>query len=324
MFVSCCILLVQESTSNPNLSTVLKEKFGGLKKFLEVHPDTFIIGKDHPFNPNVYLRASLTDAELALIAAGGSLAQLGGKRKKGRGKKKGGIDRDSDNSSTVSELFGPGRGGSGSGSVSGYDDPHSGGGVAGRTNPFTGGGYGGQHGHPYPGGGGYGQMRPHPGGGVALSKSISGPSGGGAYIPRPSGFGQGMTVSSSRWAGHRGPTSMHSPAHTPQPPFMGPSHPTLSHHHSAPIMPRTDGYGMQGDGSGYGGGMGGGMGHPGHLPVHSAPAVPSATSLQSTARWNADLQQQQMMAAQLRVHSRDPSGRIDMDDSPSIMRRAPY
>lgn len=67
---------------------VLKEKFGGLKKFLEVHADTFLIGKDHPFNPNVYLRATLNDAEVALVQSGGTLAQGGPRRKKGSRKKK--------------------------------------------------------------------------------------------------------------------------------------------------------------------------------------------------------------------------------------------
>ncbi len=48
-----------EATSNGNLSAALKEKFGGLKKFLERHAGEFLLGADHPFNPHVYLRALL-------------------------------------------------------------------------------------------------------------------------------------------------------------------------------------------------------------------------------------------------------------------------
>ena len=49
-----------EATSSGNLSAALKEKFGGLKKFLERHAAEFLLGADHPFNPHVYLRALLT------------------------------------------------------------------------------------------------------------------------------------------------------------------------------------------------------------------------------------------------------------------------
>ncbi|ETV91839.1 hypothetical protein, variant 1 [Aphanomyces invadans] len=38
------------------LSVVLKEQFGGLKKFLEQYPAVFIVSSDHPFNPKVYLQ----------------------------------------------------------------------------------------------------------------------------------------------------------------------------------------------------------------------------------------------------------------------------
>jgi hypothetical protein len=80
--------MLQEATCNPTLTMVLKDKFGGLKKFLEIHADTFLIGKDHPFNPNVYLRQTLTEPEVALVQAGGTLAQNGPRRKKGGRKKK--------------------------------------------------------------------------------------------------------------------------------------------------------------------------------------------------------------------------------------------
>jgi len=48
--------LLQETTANSSLSIVLKDKFGGLKKFLEIYPTVFLISNDHPFNPKVYLR----------------------------------------------------------------------------------------------------------------------------------------------------------------------------------------------------------------------------------------------------------------------------
>jgi hypothetical protein len=34
---------------------MIKQKFGGLKRFLERHPDVFHLGSDHPFNPKVNL-----------------------------------------------------------------------------------------------------------------------------------------------------------------------------------------------------------------------------------------------------------------------------
>ena len=42
--------LLHSYTNNHGLSAMCKEKYGGLKKFLELHPDVFIIGPDHPFN----------------------------------------------------------------------------------------------------------------------------------------------------------------------------------------------------------------------------------------------------------------------------------
>jgi hypothetical protein len=81
--------MLQEATANPALSGVLKETFGGLKKFLEKFPAVFLISQDHPFNPHVYLRAGFTEEEQALIAIG-STDFLGHKskkkaRRKGRG-----------------------------------------------------------------------------------------------------------------------------------------------------------------------------------------------------------------------------------------------
>ena len=57
------------------MSTVLKERFGGLKKFLERHPDDFILASDHPFNPNVYLKDMLTTEEYAAVNRGESISR---------------------------------------------------------------------------------------------------------------------------------------------------------------------------------------------------------------------------------------------------------
>ncbi len=48
--------LLQEATGNAQLPAMVKEMFGGLKKFLEAHPHLFRIGTDHPFNPLVSLQ----------------------------------------------------------------------------------------------------------------------------------------------------------------------------------------------------------------------------------------------------------------------------
>ena len=62
--------ILAELTSIPNLSLKLKEKFGGLKKFLEQYPASFVVSNDHPFNPNVLLRCSLSPEHLELIDKG--------------------------------------------------------------------------------------------------------------------------------------------------------------------------------------------------------------------------------------------------------------
>lgn len=53
--------VLQEATGNTSLSSTLKERFGGLKRFLERFPTLFFISQDHPFNPHVYLRPLLTE-----------------------------------------------------------------------------------------------------------------------------------------------------------------------------------------------------------------------------------------------------------------------
>jgi hypothetical protein len=62
--------ILAELTSIPSLSLKLKEKFGGLKKFLEQFPACFVVSNDHPFNPNVLLRSSLSTEHLELIDKG--------------------------------------------------------------------------------------------------------------------------------------------------------------------------------------------------------------------------------------------------------------
>ena len=47
--------LLHNAMGNHSLPSMLKEKFGGLKRFLERHTDLFSIGTDHPFNPHVHL-----------------------------------------------------------------------------------------------------------------------------------------------------------------------------------------------------------------------------------------------------------------------------
>ncbi len=49
--------LIHSYTNNHRLSAMCKERFGGLKKFLEQHADLFAVGADHPFNPSVWLHA---------------------------------------------------------------------------------------------------------------------------------------------------------------------------------------------------------------------------------------------------------------------------
>ena len=65
--------LLQEATSNSGLSSTLKERFGGLKRFIEGYPDIFLVATDHRFNPLVYLCSGLTIEQSTQIKAGVSL-----------------------------------------------------------------------------------------------------------------------------------------------------------------------------------------------------------------------------------------------------------
>ena len=62
--------MLQDSTGITTLSTSLKLKFGGLKKFLEKYPDDFVIGVNHPFNPHVYLKETLSAEDVHAISKG--------------------------------------------------------------------------------------------------------------------------------------------------------------------------------------------------------------------------------------------------------------
>jgi hypothetical protein len=101
---------LQEATSNSGLSSTIKEKFGGLKRFLTGYPDIFLISTTHPFNPQVYLRSLLTKDQEDMVKNGvsvpgkqapwtnglsnsmsGSSSKRSSRRKKRRnGRKKGG------------------------------------------------------------------------------------------------------------------------------------------------------------------------------------------------------------------------------------------
>lgn len=47
--------LLHNHMQNHSLPSMLKERYGGLKKLIERHTDSFIIGTDHPFNPSTHL-----------------------------------------------------------------------------------------------------------------------------------------------------------------------------------------------------------------------------------------------------------------------------
>lgn len=59
-----------EISGMSQLSLHLKEKFGGLKKFLEKFPEIFVFSNDHPFNPHVLLRSELSPEHQKIIYRG--------------------------------------------------------------------------------------------------------------------------------------------------------------------------------------------------------------------------------------------------------------
>ncbi|CAM9884841.1 unnamed protein product [Chrysoparadoxa australica] len=78
--------LLQEATANATLSQTLKDRYGGLKKFLENHPMEFLISKDHPFNPHVYLRSGMSEDEQEEVMYG-RVGEMAGRKKKGARRK---------------------------------------------------------------------------------------------------------------------------------------------------------------------------------------------------------------------------------------------
>mmetsp|Transcript_9230 Transcript_9230/g.10437 ORF Transcript_9230/g.10437 Transcript_9230/m.10437 type:complete len:316 (-) Transcript_9230:77-1024(-) len=75
--------LLHRAAGNHNLPAIIKEQYGGLKKFLEAHQRLFVVGSDHPFNPHVCLRAQLgPNGELP--RANNRKARSRGTRKHGR------------------------------------------------------------------------------------------------------------------------------------------------------------------------------------------------------------------------------------------------
>jgi len=62
--------MLQELTTMSALSAKLKEKFGGLKKFLERFPELFTISIDHPFNPHVFMRHTLSPEDFEQVQRG--------------------------------------------------------------------------------------------------------------------------------------------------------------------------------------------------------------------------------------------------------------
>jgi hypothetical protein len=66
---------LQDSLGNQRLSAMVKERFGGLKKFFEEAADVFFVGQDHVFNPRVCLQSQVPAC--AACRAGGVCVGVG-------------------------------------------------------------------------------------------------------------------------------------------------------------------------------------------------------------------------------------------------------
>jgi hypothetical protein len=51
---------LNEASKVPQVMVTLKEQVGGLKEFLKRFPDVFIFSYEHPYNPHIFLRITLT------------------------------------------------------------------------------------------------------------------------------------------------------------------------------------------------------------------------------------------------------------------------
>lgn len=68
--------ILAELTSTPSITQKLREKFGGLKRFLERYPRVFVFLQDHQFNPTVILKDALLQEDIDLVSRGMSLPDL--------------------------------------------------------------------------------------------------------------------------------------------------------------------------------------------------------------------------------------------------------
>ncbi|RHY82940.1 hypothetical protein DYB31_015015, partial [Aphanomyces astaci] len=87
--------LQETATAATALSAVLKDQFGGLKKFLEQYPAVFLVSSDHPFNPKVYLHRMLTESSAAQVLDG-TLVEACRKKKPKPTRRSKKADRDDD------------------------------------------------------------------------------------------------------------------------------------------------------------------------------------------------------------------------------------
>uniref|UniRef100_A0A6V3MD37 Exonuclease domain-containing protein n=1 Tax=Lotharella globosa TaxID=91324 RepID=A0A6V3MD37_9EUKA len=57
--------LMHKEANNHALPSILKERYGGLKKFLQGQQDKCVMGNDHPYNPHVTLRTTHRSSQLS-------------------------------------------------------------------------------------------------------------------------------------------------------------------------------------------------------------------------------------------------------------------
>lgn len=62
--------VAERSAAVAKVSSKIKEKFGGLKRFCESHSEVFVVGVDHRFNPTVFLKDTVTAEDMVMIKSG--------------------------------------------------------------------------------------------------------------------------------------------------------------------------------------------------------------------------------------------------------------